>query len=94
MLIYARRDTPDSISAYNVLSQFNTFSVFTHSRGEALDALEAGDRVVAVGGPAARDMLGTDAPGGVKDKRDLTTVVGGSRQETLELFLEWGQDNL
>ena len=83
MVIYAHRDTPDSLSAYNVLSQHNAFAVFTHSRGEAREALDRGETVVAVGGPAADD-LGDEA----------VKIVGSDRSETLVSFSEWAQDNL
>ena len=93
MLIYAYRDSADSLSAYNVMSQHNTFSVLTHSRGEAVEAMERGDDVVAVGGPAARDLR-SGAGGGVNQYSNVTTIIGSDRAETLSLFSEWAQDNL
>lgn len=83
MLVYARRDTADSLSAYTVLSQHNVFAVFTHSRGEALEALKRGEDVVAVGGPAADDL----PSGAVK-------VVGNDRGDTLRKFMDWADENL
>ena len=83
MVIYARRDTADSLSAYTVLSQHNAFVVFTHSRGEAQEALKRGEDVVAVGGPAADDL-----PSGA------TKIVGNDRGDTLRKFMDWADKNL
>lgn len=93
MVIFAYRDSADSLTAYNVMSQHNTFSVLTHSRGEAREAAERGDDVVAVGGPAARDLR-DGAGNGVNTYGNVTTIVGSNRSETLSLFNEWAQDNL
>jgi len=92
MLIYAHRG-PDGLSAYAALSTHNAFAVLTHSRGEAKDAVGRGEQVVAVGGPAAGDLVST--PGsGIRQHGDVTTVVGADRAETLELAVEWAGDNL
>lgn len=93
MLLYAVRDTADSLSAYNVLSQHNAFAVLTHSKGEAEDAKERGEDVVAVGGPAAEEIGGSTSSG-VNSSGNVTTVVGRDRGETLRLLSEWAQDNL
>ena len=83
MVIYARRDSADSLSAYTVLSQHNAFAVLTHSRGEAREALKRGEDVVAVGGPAADDL-----PSGA------TKIVGSDRGDTLRKFMDWADKNL
>lgn len=86
MVIYTRRDTPDSLSAYTILSQHNAHAVFTHSRGEAWEALDRGETVVAVGGPACGDLDGRDG--------DKVLLSGRDRYDTLREFGEWAQDNL
>ena len=93
MMLYAHRGTPDALAMYAAASSHNAFAVMTHSRGEATDAIDRGEQVVAVGGPAARDLV--DDPGaGINGHGDATTVVGADRAETLELITEWCADNL
>ena len=93
MMLYAHRGTADSLAAYTAVSAHNVAAVLTHSRGEAREAVDRGEPVVAVGGPAARDLV--DDPGvGVETSGDVTTIVGSDRAETLELAVRWAADNL
>lgn len=93
MLFYAHRGTPDALAMYAAVSSHNAFAAMTHSRGEARDAIERGEQVVAVGGPAARDLV--DDPGaGINGHGDVVTVVGADRAESLELITEWCAENL
>ncbi len=93
MLFYSHRGTPDALAMYAAVSSHNAFAVMSHSRGEAQDAIDRGEQVVAVGGPAARDLV--DDPGaGINSRGDVATIVGADRAETLELITEFCADNL
>jgi hypothetical protein len=86
MLLYGKRGTPDYAAACAALDLSKQPGVCTSNLDEAKAAVSRGEKVLAIGGQAARDLDFEYVPGSVRVRGNKVAVVGSDGLNTLLLL--------